>query len=736
MAAVSVSVYTGIWTDWSRGPILGATLTLQNRDGVLLLAFVAAFVTLVGARLWLIARFVAHQLLADERIHDGVHFQRQSILRNTSSPLETAWRSLQQWWYWREGHGARRLGRRTLPLAALSLAYVAAFMAVAVFSAKVSDSDVEGGFRLVKSREQACGFIAADRSSTPSPSDSSTGDVPHEEKQKRLRASVRWYRERIQDAAAYAQECYKTDDSRADQYRDPDPEFRGYCKVLAVPALSWHKTRIPCPFGDLCVDGAAIRLETERVDSATHLGINRPGGDLQYIRRTECAPVQFPYSADLTTTWFNVETGESTAGCITIYLQYGHSIDIASGAVDSNSTQAIFTCNNVDGVSQFTANAIAAHPIEIECPICDSAGSVKWQPGVELEPTDRSITLISIVANAARHTAPNKDLIFGTGEEDVNLDGLTSEKLYHPRSPIGFLACSDAHQLCNPVLGECTNITSGRVLFNEATRSTDLARQLGLTASQAATALLVVITVQDTDIPSAALLRLGNFLEAQTGTSDHLQFELADNQWEVESARLFTTGLARLQHALLEFTGGTDLPVPAGMAASQPWRDGDDDDEDVRRPWRGFGGVSAAAPELARLCHAQRVRAAAGFGTLSFSVLGLGLVFGVGGAVVAASAAVRPVAGWLGRTTGRGTARGAAWERDASLQVQRLLFEERGQGEWVGASDGVPRTRHRTSLRFPVEWEEARDGRRVVGRGQWLSLSGRQSEEMYCLNPQ
>ena len=44
-------VYLGAWTDWSRGRVLGATLTLSRGDGTLLIAFLAFYVAIVGTRL-------------------------------------------------------------------------------------------------------------------------------------------------------------------------------------------------------------------------------------------------------------------------------------------------------------------------------------------------------------------------------------------------------------------------------------------------------------------------------------------------------------------------------------------------------------------------------------------------------------------------------------------------------------------------------------------------------------
>ncbi|EXA31818.1 hypothetical protein FOVG_16960 [Fusarium oxysporum f. sp. pisi HDV247] len=98
---MAFEIYTGSWTDWSRGSVLGATITLSSRDTSLLLAFIAAFVTVIAVRLWVIICFTVHQILSTNGKHDGLYYQRQVILRNTKSAPAAAWLFLQQAWYWR-----------------------------------------------------------------------------------------------------------------------------------------------------------------------------------------------------------------------------------------------------------------------------------------------------------------------------------------------------------------------------------------------------------------------------------------------------------------------------------------------------------------------------------------------------------------------------------------------------------------------------------------------------------
>jgi len=70
------AVHVGAWTDWSKGYVLGATLTLTRRDSDLLIAFLALFVALMGTRFWRIVCLFLHFIYSQDSPHDGVHYQR------------------------------------------------------------------------------------------------------------------------------------------------------------------------------------------------------------------------------------------------------------------------------------------------------------------------------------------------------------------------------------------------------------------------------------------------------------------------------------------------------------------------------------------------------------------------------------------------------------------------------------------------------------------------------------
>jgi len=144
-------IYTGVWTNWSRGRVVGATLTLNEQDSGLLTAFVATFVTIVGAQLWKVLSYIIHQLNSHSSHQDGLHHQRQIVLRNSPTPGSAAWTFLQQAWAWRGKANSTLI--RTLPWALFGAAYIALFVVFAVFSSQISAAP--GPARLVIG--EACG---------------------------------------------------------------------------------------------------------------------------------------------------------------------------------------------------------------------------------------------------------------------------------------------------------------------------------------------------------------------------------------------------------------------------------------------------------------------------------------------------------------------------------------------------------------------------------------------------
>lgn len=264
-------VYHGIWTNWSRGRIMGATLTVSRTDGNYLLAFTAFFISMVSARFWRILCFIAHNKFSTSEPRDAIHHQRQAILRNSPSAPSSLWTFLQLIWTWRRV--ADRLLARAMPVVLTATACAAAFTVAGGFSSQLST----GISNEVLLDGSGCGIvdtmIGANGSGNSALSHEANG---------------------VFNAANYAQQCYSVNMSRAFD-----------CTTFVQPTLPSNIDRnAPCPFDHaICRSNASnIHLDTGYIDSSQLLGINAPRSERILFRSTlSCAPlVTENYSENVT----------------------------------------------------------------------------------------------------------------------------------------------------------------------------------------------------------------------------------------------------------------------------------------------------------------------------------------------------------------------------------------------------------------------------------------------------
>jgi hypothetical protein len=255
-------VYLGVWTNWSRGYVFGATLTLTRFKATLVIAFTSFFVGFVGTRFWRIICLLLHRYYSKPRyeFQDALHHQRQLILRNSESAessffsiirLSHAWRNLAD----------KRLAR-TLPTMILSAFTFAGFVIAGGFSSLLSTGI--GTEVLIEGSN--CGFL-------PFMTGADSWDV-----------LVPYALDRVSDAANYAQQCYSSGTVGVFD-----------CERFVVPRLpTTLNFSASCPFPDKSIcktENENLYLETV-VDSNTHLGLNTPEEERVQLRTTfHCAPL-------------------------------------------------------------------------------------------------------------------------------------------------------------------------------------------------------------------------------------------------------------------------------------------------------------------------------------------------------------------------------------------------------------------------------------------------------------
>lgn len=256
-------VLLGRWTNWSRGPVFGPTLTMTQENGKYLIAFIAFFVAFVASRFWMICCFFLHRFYSTKHPSAAPHHQRQAILRNSSSPESGLALLLRLYWAWRQPHLNQLLA--LLFPAVVAFIVLTGFALAGVFSSQISSTV---GNEVLLSSSARCGIMIGTSNLTDAMN------------------VVRPYQSRVVDNAVnYAQQCYSSSDSSmVDCNRFVAPR---------LPAVSVDYAA-GCPFeSNMCRTNASnLRIDSGYIDSNRDLGINT-AADERFTWRTvlHCAPL-------------------------------------------------------------------------------------------------------------------------------------------------------------------------------------------------------------------------------------------------------------------------------------------------------------------------------------------------------------------------------------------------------------------------------------------------------------
>jgi len=307
-----------------------------------------------------------------------------------------------------------------------------------------------------------------------------------------------------------------------------------------------------------------------------------------------------------------------------------------------------------------------------------------WQPIKALNLTGGDKFIIFLEQNDVLHWKPNKDPIFAATQLNSN-----ETNTYRANRYVSPMACFQQHRYCNPNNDRCSAWNGRYEAINELALS---AESVNFNPAQLATASRIILAALQTSIYSAINSRASKCLRAQDKMDWLFQLPLPDNQWEIEVLSWAQQGLAALQAAVQEYAAGPTFAVDGGY---------------MKTFGSGVAPENATAYELAvdkawkDMCSTQIVHDYQG--TLNFSLLGVGVVFGMGILITILSFTVEPLTAWIQRKTGLGVARAEAWQRDDNLHTLRLLFETHQRGVWTGSNNMVPVTVHPNEVFFYPE---------------------------------
>jgi hypothetical protein len=248
--------YTGPWINWSHGVILGATLTLPSKYGGLLAAFLAIYVSFAGHMFWRLLSFVLHQIYTTKpgSKRDGLHHQRQVILRNNGGAADAFWEFAKLPVNWRGRTHQPFL--RVFAFAFLAALNVSVFSVASIFTSEITKGP--GNSTIILG--PACGGYTV----TPDNNSSKTSGFSS-----KILADT-------YEAATYVRQCYgeNTTASLA-------------CNLYNRRSLSFTTNpNATCPFpSDLCIfnNQSAFSMDTGLVDSHSDLVVNaRPEHRIKY----------------------------------------------------------------------------------------------------------------------------------------------------------------------------------------------------------------------------------------------------------------------------------------------------------------------------------------------------------------------------------------------------------------------------------------------------------------------
>lgn len=290
-------VYLGIWTNWSKGKVLGLTLTMDQRNGSVLIACIAIFITFAGSGLWRIACFAFHHAFSSSNSQDALYHQRQAILKNSDDAFSGMIKWIRLLMAWRK-HGQRPF-QRLVPLTFFTAVIVACFTAAGILSSNFAS--MTGQEVLLQGASCGVNILGRRIAGQSIPSIISVGPF--------FTTVIPFLALRLVSFSNYALKCYST---------NPNPRD---CSMFVQKRLPFEviNRNASCPFRkDLCrLDKGNLFIDTGYMNSHYDLGINSPPNErFLYRRTTHCAP--------LVTEGFRSYSNFSRSGFSKTYMQLSY----------------------------------------------------------------------------------------------------------------------------------------------------------------------------------------------------------------------------------------------------------------------------------------------------------------------------------------------------------------------------------------------------------------------------
>ncbi|KAI3326245.1 hypothetical protein HD806DRAFT_441210 [Xylariaceae sp. AK1471] len=556
------AVYLGQWTNWSRGSVFGATITLTQRNGNLVIAFAAFFVTLVASRVWRVICLCCHQIYSQSESQDAPYQQRQVILRNSPSPQSALWKLVLLGWA-SIGSSTRKAGRTVAPIS-LALLSLGIFTGVTYILPLISTS--AGDEVLLLPGE--CGILDVNAAYS--------NLTEFDELILPLRAN------QIANAANYAQQCYSNSSG-------------------TLGCTGFIKSRIPsvvqlnakCPFQEeMCRSTRSnLFLDTGYINSHDHFGLNSPIDARVSFRTTlRCAP--------LVTEGYTSTKRSPVAN----YTLYQHGYYIGGSLSNKSHMNGLYEIEEVASQYRTAAALKDEYPLPGRNYQIDAFfssvedGSVSttsdYVPSPKLQRNDGNSYIIFLVGNGVYFSEPSRDdwyraTTYNTEGGKSNSDSVDDLFAFdEAASPLG---CVQQFQYCYEALPE------GKQCGPLASAYDSASAALEMSPSQKSRSQLAWIYYQS--LGATIYDVVGNLgarsLASQQSFLVGIQGPIAENQWQLDVVHWWASALALMQGSFIDrVVGPSDRRIDKYLAP----------------------------PDDIAICSSQKIRSTA---YMSFSVFGL-----------------------------------------------------------------------------------------------------------------
>lgn len=240
--------------------------------------------------------------------------------------------------------------------------------------------------------------------------------------------------------------------------------------------------------------------------------------------------------------------------------------------------------------------------------------------------------------------------------------------MYSSDDYVTVMGCIDQHQWCNPNNQKCTPLMGTYGVIDEVVKLDMNDRQFAV-VGRIAPQQLKLSTYNSVNGRGPGALR------ASETVFELSQIGLPNNQWMIEASSWFAVSVAKLQEIPLRWATGPPF-VPDGSRLIRP-----------------------TLPADIQMCKSQMILNPGG--TMSFSVLGIGVIFIVGIFLMLLSLWLDSITGYVRWKLQYDDYKRLQWGLDGMFQLHRLAYEAAGQGIWTGGADTIPVTQPGNLMGMP-----------------------------------